>query len=169
MEGVEISQLTTVERKGVFLQIVQQYQVNFMVRVDHKLEVVQQKYGGGFEKPRGLSPKRIRDHQINIIDMALRVFVRPYIYPFYQKSGIEKIAQELLDSCVVRSSQSPFSSHVILVRKTYGSWCMCIDYKALSRETIKDKFPIPIIDKCWMNCTGPPLFLSWILEMVIIR
>jgi hypothetical protein len=110
-----------------------------------------------FEEPRGLPPPIPHDHQI-IMSTDQPVSVRPYRYPYFQKSEIEKIVQDLLQSGVIQSNQSPFSSPVLLVRKPDGSWHLCVDYRALNQVTIKDKYPISVIDELLDELHGATIF-----------
>lgn len=48
---------------------------------------------------------------------AQLISARAYRYHFYQKEEIEKIVKELLHVGVIRPSNSPFYSPVLLVRK----------------------------------------------------
>lgn len=48
---------------------------------------------------------------------------------------------------IIQPSQNSFSALVVLVHKKDGSWRMCPDYREINKLTIKEKFPIPVIDE----------------------
>ena len=100
-----------------------------------------------FETPKGLPPIRDHDHVIHLIPERVPPNIKPYRYPYVQKSEIEHMIAEMLEAGIIQPSQISFSSPVVLVNKKDGSWRMCPDYRELNKLTIKDKFPIPVIDE----------------------
>jgi hypothetical protein len=111
-----------------------------------------------FQEPKGIPPSRSYYHFIVLKEGTSPISVRPYKYPYYQKSEIEKLIKELLAMGTIRPSQGPFSSPVLLVRKADGSWRMCVDYRALNKKTVKDKFPIPVVEELLDELHGSHIF-----------
>ena len=100
-----------------------------------------------FETPNGLPPIHDRHHSIHLIRGSVPPNIRPYRYPYVQKSEIEHMIAEMLEAGIIQHIQSSFSAPVVLVHKKDGSWRMCPNYRELNKLTIKDKFPIPVIDE----------------------
>ncbi|GJW73773.1 putative mitochondrial protein [Tanacetum coccineum] len=116
----------------------------------HKYEMV-------FAVPKSLPPHRGHDHRIPLHDTT-PINIRPYRHPPTQKDAIEAMVTELLESGVIRESHSPFSSPIVMVKKKDGTWRMCVDYRALNKKTVKDKFPIPIIEELIDELFGAQVF-----------
>ena len=100
-----------------------------------------------FETPKGLPPIRDHDNAIHLIPRSVPPNIMPYRYPYSQKSEIERMVAEMLEVGIIQPSQSYFYAPVVLVRNRDGSWHMCLYYRELNKLTIKDKFPILLIDE----------------------
>lgn len=82
----------------------------------------------------------------------------PYSYSFKQQNEIKKLVKEMLQTGVIQPSQSTFVSPILLVKKKDGSWSFCTDYRKLNVMTIKNKFPIPIMDDLLNELEGSQYF-----------
>ena len=100
-----------------------------------------------FQLPKELPPNRGHEHAIVLREGAEPMNVQPYRYPQFQKDEIERLIQEMLEAEIIRPSVSPYSSPILLVKKRDGSWRFYVDYRALKRETVPNRFPIPIIEE----------------------
>ena len=66
--------------------------------------------------------------------------------------------QQMLDSGIIRPSQSPWSSEVVWVRKKDGSLRQCVDYRRLNARTIKDSYCLPRIEEILDSLAGAKYF-----------
>jgi len=61
---------------------------------------------------------------------------------------------------MIKKSTSPFASPALLVKKNSGEWRMCVDYRRLNAYTVKNKFPLPIIEELFEELQGAQWFTT---------
>ncbi|KAJ9523973.1 hypothetical protein QJQ45_022376 [Haematococcus lacustris] len=116
------------------------------------------------EELRGLPPTRKVAHTIPLEPEA-----KPPFRPMYRMSPaelqeVERQIKELLAHDLIEPSSSPFGAPVLFVTKADGSLRMCIDYRALNKVTVKNKYPLPRIDQLLDRLHGATVFSSLDLQ-----
>ncbi|MCO5552192.1 hypothetical protein L7F22_005704 [Adiantum nelumboides] len=109
--------------------------------------------------PGELPPKRgDDDHAIELIPGSSPPNKPPYRVSQAQQEEIMGQVNELVEKGMVRPSSSPFCSPVLLVYKKDGTYRMCVDYRALNKITIKNRFPVPRIEDLFDKLQGSTYF-----------
>ncbi|KAG3046616.1 hypothetical protein PC122_g24300 [Phytophthora cactorum] len=70
----------------------------------------------------------------------------PYRVSKAEGDVMESEIQEYLDLGLIRPSTTPWASLVLMIRKPAGGIRFCIDYRKLNAVTVKDSYPMPVID-----------------------
>ena len=72
--------------------------------------------------------------------------MRPYRTPIKNREVIDKAVKEMLDTDIIRRSRSPWSFPVVIVDKKDGSKRFFVDFRRLNKITVKNCYPLPLID-----------------------
>lgn len=94
---------------------------SFELPVHPEMKQLIEEFSYLFQEPKQLPLARAIDHHINLKDGIDPANVRPYRYAHFQKAKIERQVQDMLQLGLMRSSNSPFSSPALLVKKNDGT------------------------------------------------
>ncbi|XP_049332090.1 uncharacterized protein LOC111196705 [Astyanax mexicanus] len=72
--------------------------------------------------------------------------------------AVKRHLEELLESGVIRESESSFSSPIVVVRKKNGEVRLCVDYRKLNLQTVKDAYALPHLEETFSVLTGSKWF-----------
>ena len=86
-----------------------------------------------------------------LLEHTIETHGPPFRQPYRRQNPAvrqEEMAQvqQMLASNIIRPSNSPWGSPVVMVRKKDGSLRFCVDFRQLNVTTIKDAHPLPRID-----------------------
>lgn len=109
--------------------------------------------------PKRLPPKREGfDHRIDLVPGAVPPSNALYRLSPAELQELKRQLTELLDAGYIRPSVSPYGAPVLFVKKKEGTLRMCVDYRALNKITIKNKYPLPRIDDLFDQIKGATVF-----------
>ena len=97
--------------------------------------------------PPGLPPAHAVDHTIEVEPGSLPAWRPTYRMSPLELSEVRKQLDDLLSKGYIQPSVSPYGAPILFVRKKEGSLRMCVDYRALNKMTIKNRYPLPRTDE----------------------
>ncbi|KAH0757777.1 hypothetical protein KY290_021270 [Solanum tuberosum] len=96
--------------------------------VNNSIQRVLSHYTDVFAEPKSLPHARSLDHTIPLKLGTSPIYLRTYIYNYYQKEELEKQVEEMLSNNIIQHSHPPFSSPALFVKKKDGTWRVKPEY-----------------------------------------
>ena len=87
----------------------------------------------------------LTEHSIALLDTTPINNHPRRMSPRMQQIPIEEV-ESLFDEGIIERSASDYSSALVMIRKSDGTYRFCVDYRDLNRVTRKDAYPIPSMD-----------------------
>jgi hypothetical protein len=105
-----------------------------------------------------LPPRRRVDHAIEVMPGVAPLTKAPYQMNHEELKELKVQLAELLMKNYIKPSKSPYGAPVFFVNKKDGTLRMCVDYKALNKATVKNRYPLPQIDDLFDHLSKANLF-----------
>lgn len=98
------------------------------------------------------------DHEIPLIEGKQPTFSKIYPLSESRLQALREYLDENLRKGFIRPSQSPAGYPIVFVPKKDGKLRMCVDYRQLNEITVKDRYPLPLINEMHDRLRGAKWF-----------
>jgi len=113
--------------------------------LDTQLRELVTRFADVTQETQGLSPyKGIFDHNIRLTAYPKRQ--RRNRLSFFEYEELKRHCAELFKQGLVRVSNSPYATPIVMVRKPDGSTRVCANYRVLNDCTMNDSSSLPRVD-----------------------
>ena len=137
-------------------QIIERVHGSVSVKEKQKLATLLWEYRSSFScSSSDMGSTNLVEHKINTGDTIKQI---PRRIPLAKMAETKKEINDMLERGVIETSDSPWSSPIVLVNKKDGTIRFCIDYRKLNDVTVKDSYPIPRIDTTLDALSGAKWF-----------
>jgi hypothetical protein len=91
-------------------------------------------------------PREVFEHKLGIDSSYKLAKQKERRYTLERRETIRQEVNKLLEAGFIRPIDYPsWLANTVLVEKSDGSWCICIDYTSLNKACPKDEYPLPHI------------------------
>jgi hypothetical protein len=101
-----------------------------------------------------MPPDREVEFVIDLLPRTAPISKRSYRMSVEELKEFKRQLTELQEVGYIRPSSSPWGAPVLFVQKKDGSQRMCVDYRSLNDDTIKNKYALPRIEDLFDQMRG---------------
>jgi hypothetical protein len=113
----------------------------------------------------GMPPDRDIEFVIELMPGTAPIHKSPYRMVTLELAKLKEHIKELLEKGFIHPNSSSWGAPVIFVLKKDGTQRLCVDYHALNKVTIKNKYPLPSIDDLFDQLSGACVFSKIDLQL----
>jgi transposase InsO family protein len=126
---------------------------------DPAAEVLLTEFADVFNEKLELPPKRGVEHTIELKPGSRPPAARPLRHQSAKDlAAFEEYTRTMLEAGQIRVSNSPYGAMALIVKKKDGTPRVVVDFRALNELTIKNKYPLPLMDELFDRVHGAKFF-----------
>ena len=117
--------------------------------------------------PKDVGRCNVTEHTIQLKERTQPIKRGPYPSAWKARTIMQTQVNDMLESGLIKISNSAWSFPVVLIFKTDGTWRFCVDYRGLNEVTIRNVYPLPRISDILSKLQGAEYFSIMDLQVTI--